>query len=152
MSSPSAKVSTLVRRPAADVYGAFVEPAMLTRFWLSRASGPLALGATVEWDFMVAGVKDTVVVTALEPSKRIAVRWSDSSITEWTFEPVDSSTTIVRIAQSGFPNEDDDVVATAITATEGFTIVLSDLKILLETGSSPGLVRDKAQLIEMKKQ
>jgi uncharacterized protein YndB with AHSA1/START domain len=151
MSDPTAKVSTLVRRPAADVYGAFVEPAMLTQFWLSRASGPLALGVTVEWEFMVAGVKDTVVATALEPNKRIAVRWSDSSITEWTFEPVDGSTTIVKIAQAGFPDEGDDVVATAITATEGFTIVLSDLKILLETGSSPGLVRDKARLIEMKR-
>jgi uncharacterized protein YndB with AHSA1/START domain len=151
MSKPTAKVSMLVRRPAADVYAAFVEPAMLTRFWLSRASGPLVLGATVEWDFMVAGVKDTVVVTALEPSQRIVVRWSDGSVTEWTFEPVDGSTTVVNLAQSGFPEEGEDVVATAIVTTEGFALVLSDLKILLETGSSPGLVRDKARLIEMKK-
>jgi uncharacterized protein YndB with AHSA1/START domain len=152
MNVPTAKVSMLIRRPAPEVYGAFVEPAMLTRFWLSRASGPLALGAAVEWEFMVPGVKDTVVATALDPSKRIAVRWSDSSITEWTFEPVDAATTIVGVAQSGFPDEGEDVVATAITATEGFAVVLADLKILLETGTSPGLVRDKAKLIEMKKQ
>lgn len=32
-------------------------------------------------------------------------------------------------------------------ATEGFSIVLCDLKTLLESGRSAGLVRDKARLI-----
>ena len=35
----------------------------------------------------------------------------------------------------------------SFTTREGFTIVLCDLKALLETGASAGMVRDKARLI-----
>lgn len=35
----------------------------------------------------------------------------------------------------------------AVNATEGFSIVLCDLKTFLETGRSANLVRDKAKLI-----
>ena len=38
-------------------------------------------------------------------------------------------------------------VAEAVATTEGFAIVLCDLKSLLETGKSGGMVRDKAVLI-----
>jgi hypothetical protein len=34
-----------------------------------------------------------------------------------------------------------------VNATEGFSIVLCDLKVLLESGHSANLVKDKAQLI-----
>jgi uncharacterized protein YndB with AHSA1/START domain len=44
---PVANVSMLIRAPASDVFNAFVEPSMLTRFWLSRASAPLATGRSV---------------------------------------------------------------------------------------------------------
>jgi len=39
----------------------------------------------------------------------------------------------------------------AMGATEGFTIVLCDLKSLLEGGASGGMVRDKARLIAAQK-
>jgi hypothetical protein len=39
------------------------------------------------------------------------------------------------------------VVEQVVNATEGFSIVLCDLKILLESGQSANLVRAKAELI-----
>ena len=47
--------------------------------------------------------------------------------------------------ESGFPSE--NVVDAIVGATEGFSIVLCDLRTLLETGRSANLVRDKAELI-----
>jgi len=41
----------------------------------------------------------------------------------------------------------DTGIAEIVDATEGFSIVLCDLKTLLETGHSAHLVRDKAELI-----
>jgi hypothetical protein len=46
---------------------------------------------------------------------------------------------------SGFAGEQSLAVATG--TAEGFSIVLCDLKTLLETGRSANLVRDKAELI-----
>ena len=40
-----------------------------------------------------------------------------------------------------------DLLAQATDTIEGFSIVLCDLKTLLETGRSANLVRDKAELI-----
>ena len=39
--APVVTATMLIRRPAAEVYAAFVDPAVTTRFWFSRASGPL---------------------------------------------------------------------------------------------------------------
>ena len=53
--------------------------------------------------------------------------------------------TVVSVEARGFGSQGgtDQVV----NATEGFSIVLCDLKILLESGHSANLVKDKAELI-----
>ena len=48
----------LVRRPIHEVFSALVDPSTITRFWLSRSSGPLDLGQTVVRDFMDSTVLD----------------------------------------------------------------------------------------------
>jgi hypothetical protein len=53
--------------------------------------------------------------------------------------------TQVAVQVTGFSSDAD--VAGIVGATEGFSIVLCDLKTLLETGRSANLVRDKAELI-----
>jgi uncharacterized protein YndB with AHSA1/START domain len=45
----------LIRRPRAEVFNAFVQPQLITKFWLKSTTGPLTTGAQVEWDFMVPG-------------------------------------------------------------------------------------------------
>lgn len=49
----------------------------------------------------------------------------------------------MAVEVAGFDKDVDEIV----NATEGFSIVLCDLKTLLETGHSANLVRDKAALI-----
>ena len=139
MTEQTVKAEMLIRRPLADVFDAFVLPGLLTQFWLSSASGPLAPGAQVTWNFMVPGAQDRITVTAFEPGRAIAWNWSDGSSVRVAFEAIDGNTTRVGFASA--------VAEHAIDATEGYAIVLCDLKVLLETGRSPGLVRDKAALI-----
>ncbi|WP_226858466.1 SRPBCC family protein [Diaphorobacter aerolatus] len=42
--APSVKVTMLIRKPVAEVFNAFVDPDVTTRFWFSRASGALNQG------------------------------------------------------------------------------------------------------------
>ena len=42
---PVAKTGMLIRKPAAEVFAAFVEPQITTRFWFSKSSGRLEPGA-----------------------------------------------------------------------------------------------------------
>jgi uncharacterized protein YndB with AHSA1/START domain len=145
--SPAARVEMLIRKPAAEVFAAFVEPQQLTRFWLSHASAPLVAGTRVRWDFMVEGASAELDVKAIEPAKRILIEWVGGGTVEWTFTEAAGKETVVTVIDRGFRGSLDEQIATAVDSTEGFTIVLCDLKVLLESGTSPGLVKDKAALL-----
>ena len=57
----------------------------------------------------------------------------------------EAAATRVAVHVTGFAG--DNAVEQAVGTTDGFTTVLCDLKTLLESGHSAGLVRDKAALI-----
>jgi uncharacterized protein YndB with AHSA1/START domain len=145
MTDPIAEATMLVRRPVAEVFDAFVNPDTITKFWLEATTGPLARGARVSWRFMVPGATEVVTVTRFEPQRLIAFDWSDGVAVSLRFEDRGKSATRVTAQASGFPSE--HALEGVVGATEGFTIVLCDLKTLLETGRSANLVRDAAELI-----
>lgn len=59
-------------------------------------------------------------------------------------------TTKLKVENAGFKGDARQAIEAALEATQGFTIVLCDLKTLLEQGVSANLVRDKAALIQEK--
>lgn len=138
---PVARATMLIRRPAAEVYEAFVDPAVTTRFWFSRASGPLAPGATVTWHWDDYGASGEVRVVALEPHRRIAIEWPTP--VEWRFTPRGEDATFVAITASGFEGSDDEQVAQALDSTEGFNLVVAACKAWLEHRIDLRLVADK---------
>jgi uncharacterized protein YndB with AHSA1/START domain len=140
-----AHVELLIRSPVAVVFDAFVQPRWLKKFWLKRASARLSAGATVEWAFKVPGATETVHVTDFWPGERLSFVWSDGKAVRITFRPHGNASTVVDVQVTGFKGRQQ--AAEAVSATEGFAVVLCDLKCLLETGRSGGMVRDKALLI-----
>ncbi len=149
MNSIDASTEMLIRKPVSDVFDAFVNPRILEKFWLNSASGPLGKEAVVEWEFMVPNARETVTVTDFVQDQVIAFNWSDGIAVKMTFSRQDQSDTRISVTASGFRGA--NAVAQALNATEGFTIVLCDLKSLLETGQSGNMVRDKAVLISADK-
>jgi len=150
MPSPAAKVSMLIRCPPAKCFEAFVSPELLTKFWLSRASGPLEPGKTVTWEFMVPGASAKTYVEELLRDRRIRISWDDGTKVSFVFEPYSDGGTKVEVINEGFPGGAEEAMEAALEATQGFTIVLCELKATLEHGRSLGLVKDKALLIEAK--
>jgi uncharacterized protein YndB with AHSA1/START domain len=143
-----AKVELLIRAPAPQVYRAFVEPELLTQFWLATASEPLTLHGQARWEFLVPGAAAALEVRELIENERIAIEWDDETRVEWTFEARDGGQTLVRVLQFGFPGSSEEALASALDATQGFTLVLCELKAWLEQGAQLNAVRDKARLIE----
>lgn len=139
------KVSQLITCQPSVAFDAFAHPDRITQFWLSAASGHLSRAAKVTWRFMVPGVADTITVTEFEPGAVIAFNWSDGSNTRLTFSAHSDGKTKVAVEAQG--SAGDDLVEQIVNTTEGFSIVLCDLKTLIESGKSAGLVRAKAELI-----
>jgi uncharacterized protein YndB with AHSA1/START domain len=146
-SEVTTNVSLLVRRPTKDVFEAVVDPGKIAQYWISRSSGPLEPHATVHWEFKVPGAEVDTTVTRFERNRALEFVWSDGTRVSWRFEEHESGGTVVDIAIAGFSGEQGEVVEAALDATQGFTIVLCDLKTYLESGVSARLCHDKAVLI-----
>ena len=146
MEAPTVTASLLIRRGPSEIFDAFVNPDMICKFWLDSASAPLASGAVVTWGFKVPGVSDDVTVTRFEPPRALSLRFSDGENLAMSLELHDGGATRVSVTCTGFP-DGPDLLARATNTAEGYALVLSDLKTLLETGRSANIVRDKAELI-----
>lgn len=143
---PTVKTEMLVRKPAAEVFEAFVDPAITAKFWFSKGSGRLTPGATVTWDWEMYNLSETVSVKEVEKNKRILIEWSAYGVpttVEWTFTRRPDNTTFVSITETGFSGSGDEMVAQATGSTEGFTLVLAGLKALLEHDVVLNLVPDR---------
>ena len=141
--APMARAQMLIRKPVAEVFEAFVDPAVTTKFWFTKSSGRLVPGTEVRWDWEMYGVWTNVRVKAIEQNRRILIEWDDPPCpVEWLFTPRADDTTFVSISNWGFSGSDDERVAQAIDAMGGFTLVLAGLKALLEHNVVLNLVAD----------
>jgi len=143
---PVMKTGMLIRKPAADVFEAFVNPDVTTRFWFTKGSGRLETGKPVQWQWEMYDISISVTAKVIEPHKRIVIEWpgyGGLTTVEWTFEAIQDGTTFVRITESGFTGNGDELVKQVTSSTQGFSLVLAGLKAWLEHGVELNLVRDR---------
>lgn len=121
----------LLGKPASEVFRAFVDPAVTSKFWFSKSSGVLEAGKRVDWTWEMFGVSVQVDVKEHEGDKRLLVEWSHHG------------TTFVTVTQSGLQESGDDVMNSALDSTQGFNLGLAGAKALLEHNVILNLVSDR---------
>ncbi|KAF0818165.1 Ligand-binding SRPBCC domain protein family [Bacillus sp. ZZV12-4809] len=50
------KVEMLIRKPVHEVFEAFIDPSITTKFWFTKSSGRLEEGKRFRWDWKMYGV------------------------------------------------------------------------------------------------
>ena len=143
---PVTNTGMLIRKPVAEVFEAFVNPNVTTKFWFTKGSERLAAGKQVQWDWEMYGISVPVTAKVLEPNKRITIEWpgySGPTTVEWTFSPQQNTATFVNITESNFTGDGDELVKQVTGSTQGFSLVLAGLKALLEHNISLNLVADR---------
>jgi len=145
--NPRAETGMLIRKPAAEVYEAFVNPEITTRFWFTRSTGRLENGKTVEWIWDMYAVTSRVVVKDLVPGKKIGIEWGAEGYprtrVEFDFEPVETGFTFVHIICDGFSGDEDTIQRMEVDMATGFGWVLAGAKAWLEFGVRLNLVGDR---------
>ncbi|WP_214626854.1 SRPBCC family protein [Paenibacillus agaridevorans] len=139
---PVVRAEMLIRRPVQEVFRAFVDPEVTSKFWFTKGSGKLESGAKVRWEWEMYGVGADIDVLAVEQNSRIVIDWGTR--VEWTFVARGENETFVTIVNDGFEGTADELLEQAMDATQGFTFVLSGLKAYLEHGIQLNLVADKS--------
>src|SRR5512142_3165966 len=88
--TPIVRLEMLIRRPVAEVFEAFIDPAITTHFWFTTSSGRLEPGKKVRWQWEMYGASSEVEVKVVEQNARILVEWSGydaPTVVEWLFTP-----------------------------------------------------------------
>lgn len=143
---PVAKAEMLIRKPVSEVFEAFVNPEITSKFWFTESSGRLKEGEKITWEWGMYDFSLEVDVKTVEQNKRIVIEWEtyDTPTTvEWIFTARADNTTFVSITNRGFSGDGDEIVKQAIDSTEGFAFVLAGLKALFEHDIILNLVSDR---------
>jgi len=143
---PVAKAEMLIRKPVAEVFEAFMNPEITTKFWFTKSSGRLEAGKQVTWSWEMYNASSQVTVKDVEQNKRILIEWSgygSPTTVEWIFTPYGNDATFVSITNSGFSGDGDELVKQALDSTGGFTWVLAGLKAYLEHNIMLNLIADR---------
>jgi uncharacterized protein YndB with AHSA1/START domain len=143
---PITETGMLIRKPAADVFEALVNPEITTQFWFTRSSGRLVAGQPVRWEWEMYNVSIQVTPTVIEPNRRIVIEWTGYSgitVVEWTLVSLKDATTFVKVTESGFTGNGDQLVKYVADSTQGFALMLAGLKAFLEHEVRLNLVGDR---------
>jgi len=143
---PIAKTGMLIRRPVEEVFAAFIDPAITSKFWFTKSSGRLEIGRPIVWQWEMYGASTQVVARSIEPNRRIVIEWdgySGRTTVEWRFAPQKDDATFVSITESGWTGNGDELVNYACNSTQGFTWTLASLKALLEHDVRLNVVVDR---------
>lgn len=68
--SLTVEVQMLIRKPVTLVYQAMLDPAITTKFWFTKSSGPLQEEKTVTWTWEMYGASVDVLVKKILPNKK----------------------------------------------------------------------------------
>lgn len=143
----TAKAQILVRRPQAEVFNAFIDPAVMSKFWLKRKDQGLREGDTITW--FVGDASDAleieVRVKSIKQPSQIIIEWGQGdqfTTVSWTLDEQSSDVTRLVIEERGFIGSRDEVVSQALNSTGGFNQVIVALKALLEHNSTINVVAD----------
>lgn len=133
-----------IRRPVSVVFDAFTDPAVTTRFWFTKSTGPLLEGGEITWTWEMYNFSLPIRTLTLEAGKRLRITWGEGETVEWTFRELADGSTFVSVRNDGISADDPETLAGKIrNSTEGFTLVLAGAKAWLEHSLELNLVRDR---------
>jgi uncharacterized protein YndB with AHSA1/START domain len=140
-----ATTAMLIRKPVAEVFSAFVNPDITTKFWFSKSTGKLEVGKQIVWIWDMYDVQIPVTVKEMLTNKMIIIEWgNDQTITtvKWEFTSLNDTNTYVTIMNSGFDIHSSHLINQISDSTKGFSFVLAGLKAFLEHGIQLNLIAD----------
>lgn len=142
--SPCIETQMLIRKPASEVFDAFIDPGKTRHFWFTKGSGKLEKGATIIWEWEMYNVSTEVHVVDIIPDELIAITWgSPATAVDFIFTKRADGHTYIVIRNYGFEKQGEALIREIIDLTGGFTTVLDGLKAYMEYGINLNLIADK---------
>ncbi|WP_042475680.1 SRPBCC family protein [Bacillus ndiopicus] len=125
-------------KSANEVFEAIVDPVKIGNFWFSSSSERWEQGKLITLIYEEYNAKGTINILEIEVNKKIVYSWGgehdQETIVTITFNELDSTTTIIEVNESGFQEDDSEIVSKMMGQKEGWVYALTCLKGYLENG------------------
>ena len=134
-----------IRKPVKEVFEAFINPDITTKFWYTHSTGKLEEGLTLQWKWEMYNLVIPVKVLEIVENQKILIEWGEGihkSTVVWEFNSVNDNLTFLTIKNYNFQGNDDELLSKIKDSTKGFTFVLSGLKAWLEHKIQLRLIED----------
>ncbi len=142
--NPCVKCQMMIRKSISEVFNAFIDPKITTKFWFTKSSGKLEKGKTICWEWEMYKVKIDVNIIDLIPNELIRYEWDEPKTTvSIELSELSQDQTYAVIKNFGFHQKGNELIETIKNNTGGFTTVLDGLKAYLEHGIQLNLIGDK---------
>ncbi|WP_423802278.1 SRPBCC family protein [Neobacillus sp. SAB-20_R2A] len=126
-----------IKKPAKDVFEAFVDPSKIGNFWFSSSSERWAAGKTIKLEYDLYNAELEIKAVKVEENKKIVFLWGppeDEHTVTINFKEMDPSGTIIEIMEEGFQENDPALIHNILDNKEGWVFMLTCLKAYLEFG------------------
>lgn len=127
-----------INKSANQVFEAIVDPEKIGKYWFSSSSVRWEQGKTVTLRYDEYEAEGDITILELHLNKKIVFSWGEelgeATIVTITLEELDHNCTLIETKESGFREEDPEVVSKMLGQKEGWVYMLSCLKSYLEHG------------------
>lgn len=128
-----------IMKPAHEVFNAFIEPELMANFWFSSASEKMEEGKTITWRYEEYNAEVELTVVELQEDQKIVFKWGpaeEEHTVSITLNELDETSTIIEVNESGWNENDPDLINNLLGNKEGWVYMLTCLKGYLENGST----------------
>ncbi|MCM3671771.1 SRPBCC family protein [Mesobacillus maritimus] len=129
-----------IHKPTNEVFEAIVDPEKIGKFWFSSSSERWEQGKSVILRYDEYEAEGTIHVLEVEENKKIMFSWGGESDEETvvtiTLKELGNASTIIEVNESGFNEDDPEIVNKMLGQKEGWVYMLTCLKGYLENDVS----------------
>lgn len=129
-----------IHKPTNEVFEAIVDPAKIGSFWFSSSSERWEQGKPVTVRYVEYEAELVIHVLEVEGNKKIVFSWggeyNEETVVTIILQALDHASTLIEVNESGFNENDPEIVSKMIGQKEGWVYMLTCLKGYLENGVS----------------
>ncbi|KEO82805.1 SRPBCC family protein [Tumebacillus flagellatus] len=127
----------IIRKPAHEVFEAFVDPSKIANFWFSSSSARWEAGKTITLRYEEYNAQVDIKILEVDTHKKIIFQWGAAeagNVVTITLTEQENESTIIEVKEEGFTGSGDELLNTMLDNKEGWVYMLSCLKAYLEFG------------------
>jgi uncharacterized protein YndB with AHSA1/START domain len=128
-----------ILKPARDVFEAIVDPEKMSNYWFSSGTDRVEQGKTITWRYDEYNAVGIIQVLEVVENQKIVFSWGEKdeeTLVTITIEDLDQTSASIEVIESGFKEDDPEIVNKLVGQKGGWVYMLTCLKGYLENGEN----------------